>query len=666
MKKALYIISAAALALFGLASCDSYFDVDLNDQATLEEQFSKYLTAKQFSANCYAYLPYEEKQDAREGGVIRRSDESLFGFTSSASTSVYWLTRIGDTSPASFRNGANDFTAAENGNYWDRYYQGIRQCTLVMENAHLCADVAQNVRDFMVAEARFLRAYYYFLLFRYYGPVIVWGNEMAPEDAIGSQLDRDPLEANIDFIVSELDKAAEVLPLNVGDIGGVITANTDTGRPTKGAALALKSRVLLYAASPLYNGNDLYAGMTNYQGETIFPAEYDGEKWTKAAEAAKAVIDMAKYNLVKKTESADAFINAAESYRSIFSSNWNEETIWGWWHKAWEPGNTWLGSVGGSYPYLLPGKFAGILYSYGGWMQPSLKLVDAYPMYESGRYPVTGYERDGNGLNLSAPYIDEESGYEDEGWVENWDAPHLDWDMADGRNGVKAHKSTVGRDPRFYVTMVPNGHYWPNKNMNTVLTMYQSKSCAAPWTAGTSCNYVGYVFARLLPTDNSFNDQAAYTSTKYVYPAFRMAEIYLNYAEALNEQPARDGAGACQALNMVRNRVGLPNIEVSYPGIEGNKELLRWCIRQERMVEMAWEAHRHYDACRWMIAKDEYPSGNWTLHLSSDNYEDSYERVDTDHPYANRPAVFSDKDYLFPMSSDELAEMVNYTQNYGY
>lgn len=84
------------------------------------------------------------------------------------------------------------------------------------------------------------------------------------------------------------------------------------------------------------------------------------------------------------------------------------------------------------------------------------------------------------------------------------------------------------------------------------------------------------------------------------------------------------------------------------------------------MVEFAWEAHRHYDACRWMIAKEEYPSANWTLHLSADNYEESYERVDTDHPYANRPAVFSDKDYLFPMSSDELKEMVNYTQNYGY
>ncbi len=654
------------LAFFGLTSCDSYFDVDLKDQPTLEEQFSKYLTAKQFSANCYAYLPYEEKQDAREGGVIRRSDESLFGFTSSASSNIYWQTRIGGTGPASFTNGANGFSAVENGNYWKRYYQGIRQCTLVMENAHLVADVDQKVRDYMVAEARFLRAYYYFLLFRYYGPVIIWGEEMASENTMGYDLDRNTVEENISFIVEQLDMAAAVLPENIVEIGGVITPNTDTGRPTKGAALALKSRVLLYAASPLYNGNTLYQNMTNYHGDKIFPQEYDGKKWELAAQAAKAVIDMNKYSLIQA--SSKDFKGYAEAYRGVYSKNWqgNTEVIWGWWHKAWEPGNDWLGTVGGQFPYLLPGKFAGVMYSYGGWMQPSLKLVDAYPMYESGRYPVTGYEHDGNGLNLSRPYVDPESGYETEGFVENWDAPHLDWDMADGKNGVKAHKSTIGRDPRYYVSLIPNGHYWPNKSMNTVMTMYQSKEATCPWTAGTSCNYVGYVFARLLPTDNNFADGAAYTSAKAIFPTFRMAEIYLNYAEALNEQPARDGAGACAALNQVRNRVGLPNIEVSYPGIEGDQELLRWCIQQERMVEFAWEAHRHYDACRWMIAKEEYPSANWTLHLSADNYETSYERVDTDHPYASRPAVFSDKDYLFPISSDELKEMVNYTQNYGY
>ena len=82
------------------------------------------------------------------------------------------------------------------------------------------------------------------------------------------------------------------------------------------------------------------------------------------------------------------------------------------------------------------------------------------------------------------------------------------------------------------------------------------------------------------------------------------------------------------------------------------------------MVEFGMEAMRHYDATRWMIAKSEYPSANWTLNLSASNYEDSYKRVSTD--FVGDPATFSDRDYLFPISSQQLAEMTNMTQNYGF
>ena len=110
--------------------------------------------------------------------------------------------------------------------------------------------------------------------------------------------------------------------------------------------------------------------------------------------------------------------------------------------------------------------------------------------------------------------------------------------------------------------------------------------------------------------------------------------------------------------------MGLNNIEEAYPEIKGNKELLRWCIQKERMVEFAFECQRHYDVCRWMIAKDEYPSKQWTLHLTADNYEDSYERVSNELPLADN--AFTDRDYLFPISSSLLSEMTNITQNYGF
>ena len=91
--------------------------------------------------------------------------------------------------------------------------------------------------------------------------------------------------------------------------------------------------------------------------------------------------------------------------------------------------------------------------------------------------------------------------------------------------------------------------------------------------------------------------------------------------------------------------MGLNKIQEAYPEIRGNQELLRWCIQKERMVEFGLEAMRHYDACRWMIAKKEYPSENWTLHVSATTY---------------------DKDYLHPINATQMAEMTNMTQNYGH
>jgi hypothetical protein len=109
--------------------------------------------------------------------------------------------------------------------------------------------------------------------------------------------------------------------------------------------------------------------------------------------------------------------------------------------------------------------------------------------------------------------------------------------------------------------------------------------------------------------------------------------------------------------------VGLNNIEVAYPELD--QALMRWCIRQDKMAEFGMEAQRHYDAIRTLTAKAEYPCDNWTLHLKADNYEDSWQRVNTDYN-GEYPAVFTDRDYLFPMSAELMAEMVNYTQNYGF
>ena len=648
MKRFKFIIAILA-SVMAFASCDSWFDVKLDDQAYLEDIFSKRGTTHNYLAHLYSYIPLDEEIIGGDGWVVARSDEAMFSFYQW----VYYLTyRTGNYSSATPQN-ATYF------NFWEKFYIAINQCTIFMNNVHRDLDDTEEVREYMKAEARFLRAYYYWCLFRQYGPVYIIGDGSPDENLKGDQIDRHSVDRNIEFMVKELTEAAKILPLYVQDKGEA--ADVWQGRATKGAALALKARILMTAASPLYNGGGrdgegsyIYKGMTNMYGDYIFPQTYDPKKWETAAKACEEVMNLGIYSLCQNTTEADPMQRGASSYESVFHEPWNSETIWGWWTRT-RSAYDYLGGAGAAVctalpPYIMP---------YGGYggIAPSLKLVDTYPMWKSGRYPVTGY---GGQNDYSKPIVDPESGYVADGFTEGYKQPvDAPWAPA-----IKAHNSTIGRDPRYYACIVPNGFYWPCKSVNKKLTLYDSPECTSRWSAVNDCLRVGFAWRKYYKPDTKFNNNEDYKALKYVYPAFRLAEIFLSYAEACNEMENRDEAKAFEYLNKVRNRVGLNNIEEAYPEIVGNRELLRWCIQRERMVEFGMEAMRHYDATRWMIAKDEYPAANWTLHLSAKTYEESYQRVSTD--FVGDPAVFTDRDYLFPISSIQQAEMVNMTQNYGF
>ena len=669
MKKYIYIITA----LLALSACDSYFDIDFQDQANLEEIFSKKNTTERYLAHLYSYLPHDEDTHKGTGYVIPRSDEGLFGF-------------LGYGPFNKLRSG--DYSTAASGdvveyNKWKTMYVGIRQCSIFMDYVHLDQEDSEEVKAAMMAEARFLRAFYYFCLFRQYGPVIIWGDKLAPEDAEGSSLDRNTVDENVDFIVSELDKAYEDLPFDITEIG----ANDSwTGRATKGAALALKSRVLTYAASPLYNGQDggrltsIFSAKTNLQGNRIF-ADYDAAKWTKAANAAKAVIDLNRYSLCQSTSGTTDIQKAASAYQNVFFETWNSETIWGWWHLGIGHSDggfaTWIGATG-SFMYCTIPNFTEVTTSYRPLQAytPSLKMVDAYPMEVSGRYPVLGYQKSGRFNDLSKPIVDDASGYQADGWENNYSQPiDADWAPA-----FKAHKSTVGRDARYYSSIVPNGFYGPSDKIKKRWTSYKSAEATVPVDKFESAalNWVGYACRRWYKANTAFATGADFTgATRYVYPAFRLAEVYLNYAEACNEKPERDVNEAITYLDKVRERAGLNGIRTAYPEIDFDnaggtiagitrtgKEWLRWFILQERWCEFGMEAMRHYDMCRWLRAEDEYPAEPWTLNMASETYEGVYERVNDIMPMDR--ADFHYRDYFYPIISTQLSEMVNFTQNPGW
>ena len=208
-------------------------------------------------------------------------------------------------------------------------------------------------------------------------------------------------------------------------------------------------------------------------------------------------------------------------------------------------------------------------------------------------------------------------------------------------------------------------------------TCYDSEEATSRYSPTEGCNRVGYVWRRLYKAGNQLKEDTDYSSIRYVYPAFRLAEMYLAYAEACNEKTNREVNEAIAAIDKVRARSGLKGLRDAYPEIDfdggggtiggvtrNGKEWLRWMIRQEKMAEFAFEgSQRHYDAIRTMIAEKEYNVENWTLHVTADNYEDSYRRVSDD--YIGGRSLFKKRDYLFPFGSKQLSEMTNVTQNPG-
>lgn len=597
----------------GFLSCESYLDVELQNQMTLEEVFDKRQTTEAYLAQIYGYLPDEQNIVSGEGTFVPRSDEALFSWLSG----VPWL---------NFNNGSWGPTS---GSFrtWEHDYTGINQATIFLENVDRNTELDVGTIEIMKAEARFLRAYFYFTLLRKYGPVYIWGDEASDITIRPEEIDRHTLEANLEFILSEYDKAIEVLPLQISD-------EAWAGRITKGAAMAAKSRLTLYAARPLFNGTELYRGMKNYYGDYLFPQSPDPNKWEEAAKAAKAVIDMNQYSLYKNTNESDPFKRAIKSYMGVYFNFWNEEVIWGRWYSD---AKSFV--VRASPPRV-------VREGYGGY-SPSLKLVDTYPMKESGRYPVTGY--DGNG----EPVIDPESGYRETGFTNPFIHPLDDF------SPINAHNSYVGRDARFYASILANGMNWINTYKGTKLVTFFTGGTSTYQQSG-DCVKSGYLWRRMSDPSNNIEENKW---GQMVWSYYRLAEIYLNYAEACNEKPNREEAEALKYVNMTRERAGLNKLEEAYPEVIGNKELLRELIRKERMVELAFESHRYFDIRTWMIAEEEFSGPNYTRNLLATNYEDSWERTDKIFP---GNMVFEPKHYFFPIHQNQLNEMKNITQNYGW
>lgn len=603
-------------------SCESYLTHDMKDQLTLEEAFSKKETTERYLAKIYSYLPADHQ--AVWEAMTGSTDEAYYSWTTGQD---YQNLNNGSWGPA---------TSAYH--KWTIYYEAINQASIFMDNVHLCLDekVSEQRRAEMKAEARFLRAYYYFLLFRQYGPIYIWGDQ-APDVSIRPEdVDRHSVDACVNFIVSELDKASEDLSLQVNEPDW-------RARVTKGVALATKSRLLIYAARPLFNGASYYKDMTNMWEDKLFPQSSDISKWDRAAAAAKAVIDLNVYELYEDKTETDPFLKGIKSYQGIYFERWNKELIWA---RYASDGYIW------NQRAMPSGVFEKGISGYG----VSMKLFDSYAMQDSGRFPLEGYQTDGTPITdpLANYVID---GFTD-GWIHPIESSYTD-KLGTHDLPIKAHNSCIGREARFYASVLFNGSYWVTpSNGPKMVTFYNGGTSSYGQKSGDFCK-VGFLFRRM--SDPKLNYVASEWGD-FSWPIFRLGEIYLNYAEACNEKTQRDEAAALKYINKIRSRSGLKNLEKAYPEVVGNKELMRDLIQKERFIEMAFENLRYWDLRTLMINEKEAKGARFGLDLTAQNYEDSWKRTSK----ITTPLVFEMKHSLFPIFQGQLNEMRNITQNTGW
>ena len=583
----------AALTVFALAGCDSsILDVRPKDQLSDETVFADGNVAESFLNDIYRGVGHglngttlwsltDDGHNTRGGGTTQHMQSNITPSNMGA---------IGGDRYAHYR--------------WRDLYRSIRLANIFLAEIDSATfDPAKRQR--MKGEAHFLRAFFYHNLLRIHGGVPLITKVYGLNDEF--EAPRNSFAETVAFIVAEADSAAALLPLTHGA--------ADLGRATKGAALTLKARVLLYAASDLYNRNP------SGQPETGYIGGDRAERWRAARDAAKAVMDLGVYQLFRATPGAGESI--PDNYNGIWLNPTNAEIVFARYFLT-SRGTTDIPNVG---RYDGPNG-----YRNWGSNTPTQNLVDAYRMADGSKF---------------------------------------DWNDA-----AKAAAPYANRDPRFYASIHFDGARWVPRPSDIVrldpvgivqtftkltlpdgTTVPGLDSRAGPIESWNG-TYSGYYKRKAI--DPAVDHQ--FVSQEVPWLFFRYAEILFNYAEASMELGDEDEAR--RVLNQIRRRAGMPEFTPTTTGTA-----LRDEYRNERRVEMAFEEQRFFDARRWMIAPQVFGENARGVDITV-KAADALDRS-TYHGYAYRlidveQRRWDDRMYFMPIPRDEMNRNPLLKQNPGY
>lgn len=613
-----------------------FLDVVPDNLPKIENAFALRTEAEKYLFTCYSYLP--DDGNTASNPAFLGGDEMCVPLPSRSSDFATNIPRGNQTVVAPYYN------------YWDggafapSMFQAIRDCNVFIENMKDMSkvpDIGVDERNRWIAEGEFLKAYYHFILLRAYGPIPTI-EENAPVDGPieNTKVRRMPVDSVVNFIVKHLDIATKNLP----DV--IQNTSNELGRITRPIALSIKARVLVLAASPLFNGNTDYTSFKDKQGVQLVSTTYDPKKWERAALACKAAITSCEGVGIQLYKFPTTIFKLSDTtikqmnLRNAVSQKWqNSELIWG------NP-NTGTNSL----QYVTVGHFDGRYGASNGAIADVGVTLKTSDLFYSANGVPTNEDKTINFSNRSALR---------EG---------VNAERFNNLVGYTSSRLNFDRENRYYATLGFDGGIWYQENSLTRSDegTYSLQVRLGGTGNGTPQPPTGYYAKKLVSWKFTWAANNSTSTERYPWPMFRLADLYLLYAESLNELSG-PGTEVYDYLNKIRDRSGLLSVQKAWtdfsnnPGKYQSKDGLRSIIRQERGIELALEGSRFWDLRRWKTAGTEL-NGNvqgWDKDQADPTL---YYRVIT--RYTQR--FVAPRDYLWPIAESNLLINENLVQNPGW
>lgn len=668
-------VAFAAGSLAGVTSCN-YLDVVPPEQANLEDAMKTHSDALGFLYSCYA--------GTTDANSVPAEYQSPF----CSSTDEYVLPNEQEASYSGIFAAMKNTQTTDLSNIvhlWGSMYRYIGQCLLFEEQLETVGrenNVTTNEQEEQewLAETRFLKAYYHFVLLRTYGPIPLT-LERIPMDSPSSDFPgRSHFDYCVRYLSNEFDEAARYLPET--------RESNYFGRATKVLAKAMKARLLLYAASDLWNGKFPYPDWRNVNFETpgygreLVSNTYDRQKWVNAYKATREAIDLAEANghsLMQNYEpEANVTLESMDWVPVDFDNDYEREEFLTkvmlnrYIHATSQSDNPEiLWSLRREKGFLASGRMPlkiiknkdGLWYKLGySVVNPTLNTVYNF-LCKDGRLPAESH-----------PDIDFPT--------------KSDWFKAIS-NASAGHEDIINlmrnREPRFYAWIAFDGGNFLNrlKDGQPLTLNFKSADAQGHDPAGEPKNLAstGLLAMKHLNPVSSVSSELNFTGgVANPTVMFRLTELYLNLAECAAElaNPNRPGADdtytdiALYNINVIRQRAGAGeltqqqlNTVINNPLNNQPKQmsLVEW-VRQERFIELWDEGQRYYDVRRW-VAGSEYFSAGMRQGLTGNTQNPTFDEFNTPR-ICNPTFTFGNRQYIYPVFINEVYKNPQMIQAPGY